>query len=295
LAGATVRLVQHGSPRPGGVTSADGAVSVETQAPGGEYTVVVTRPASKQHPYGYLLVKRLRVDEDTAVALAPRTGGQGGDPAAVVELALDRVSEEHQAWTYLRHELTAPVGFAFGPGKVVATVGAYELRHVHEVAGFERDWWALSDVRKANFPAATGYRQRFGGPAGVNLTATAKGTSLTATWSVTDAHRVPFTVMAHTPLRSEVPAPVPPPAVAALADLPSVVLARAPEPEEAVLRLFDPTGTQLHAGGLRWDRREVTRELSAPVAAGRYRLELSVTSDGYSPNGLTGTTECTVG
>ncbi len=291
LRGATVRLVEGGTPRPGGVTAANGAVSVEPQTADREYTVVVTRAATRHDP-AYLLVKRLRVDRDTTVALSPRLRARGGDPVAELDLRLDELGGEHQAWTYLRPASTAPTGFAFAPGKVVASTGAYELRQVHRIGGFERDWWAVSDVQEADFGKQT-YRRTFGGRAHASVTGSYASGTVTTTWSVTDAHRNPFAVMAHTPLRDTVPAAVPPPATAAIGDLPKVVLARAPQQEELVLRLYDGAGAVLHAGGVGWSQREVTREVGA-LPAGTYRVQLTAATGGYSPGELVTETRFTV-
>ena len=285
LRGATVQLVAQGSPRPGGVTDRNGAVTAESQFGSGVYTIVVTRPTDRHQP-GYLLVKQVRVDHDTTVTLAPRTRGRGGDSAALLDLRLDKTSDTHEAWTYLRHELTAPVGFAFAPGQVVATTGAYELREVHEVPGFERDWWAVSDVQQADFGERTTYRRTFGGAATATLTATG-GPTLSATWSVTDAHGNPFALMTHTPLRAGgVAAPTPPPATLDLADLPRMIRARATQPEEVILRVYDASGTQVAGGGLTWEQRQFTRDMTG-LPAGEYRVELSVATGEYPPGQLT--------
>jgi hypothetical protein len=91
--------VTNGSPRPGGTTAGDGTATAEAQEADHDHTLVVTRPASGREPYGYLLVRRLHLDEDTSVALSPTVHGHGGDPAAMLDLRLDRTGKDHRAWT----------------------------------------------------------------------------------------------------------------------------------------------------------------------------------------------------
>lgn len=274
LPGATVRFVDDGSARPGGVTGRDGVAVVETQTGSGEYTMVVTRAATRSEP-GYLLVKRVRVERDVSVSL-----GRGSVTEA--DLSVDQVSENHETWTYLRHSEVDGVGFAFPTGRLVVSTGVYSVRHLHVVAGFERSWLAVSDTRSVDFSKRG--RLRYGGKARAELTASPEG----VTWAVTDAHGIPFSVMARTPLRgSGTTVGITPPATYALDDLTRLSWL-AGEPEEIVLRVYDTEGTQVRGGGVDWAQRQVPL---TDLPAGDYRVDLTVSTGGYPPGSVSATTQ----
>ncbi|TDE01490.1 S8 family serine peptidase [Jiangella asiatica] len=283
LAGAAVSLVDGDRLARVATTGADGGVSFETTTASGSYTVVVHRPGTTADPTGYLLTQPVTVDDDTEVEMSAEQG------TAVLDLRLDQAATGHQALTYLRPETTGPHGFAFAPGPVVVTRGGYDLRHVHQVAGFERSWLGVSDV-VAGVDVDADATHRFGGPGAASLTAAMDtGTQFTTGWSVTDAHGIPFSVMTLGELDPARPASPAVPRHAVLEDLPATV--RVGPPAEVVLRMYDASGRQVHGGGLAWDQRRLTRDLNTITGTvdRRYRLELEIEAGPYPPAEITAT------
>ncbi|TDE01492.1 S8 family serine peptidase [Jiangella asiatica] len=282
LAGATVELLAGDELVDVGSTDAAGTLTFETTAPDAEYTVVVRRPATADHPYEYLLLEPVRVATDTTLAVRPDAAAD-----AVLDLTLDRVGDWHQAATYLRHELTGTLGFAVAPGTVVATAGGYDLRHVHAVTGFERDWWSVSAVEALDLTEPRRHAHEYGGPAEAVLDVVQdERTQWTATWAVTDAHGHPFALMAETELR---PWDGLPDAVV-LDQLPDLVAGEAPYEADAVLRVNAPLGEQIFGTGLDWDEATVSLDvdaMTADVRHGRYEVSLDVDTGGYRPGDLT--------
>lgn len=280
MEGASVELVHDGDIMPVGTTDADGTVAFEAPFADSDVTVVVRRGATDDHPLGYLLQRPERINADGTITLRPRTLAEGpGEQAAwnqsaILDLQVEPVADTHQAWTYLRSDLTAPHGFAVEPGPVVATIGTYEARHVHAITELERDWWYASDIVAPDLQDPTDVVHTFGGPAEATLEVTSgEGTQFTADWAVSDGNGLPFTIAATTDLRPFAEAP----AWQVLEDIPGWVSGLSPNDAEVLLRLLDPDGTPVHAGGVGWDERSVTRDLADlvdEVVPGTYTLRL---------------------
>lgn len=294
LADATVELVTaDGELVPVGTTDADGTLSFESVGVDEEVTVVVRRAATADQP-AYLLQRPVRIRADGGLVFEPRTLAEVGatagayDLSAVLDLQATPVSPDHQVWTYLRSELSAPYGFAFAPGKVVATIGTYDALHVHAFEGLSRDWWFASEIiAPLELLDPTGVTHELAGPAAASLDITqGDGTEFTATWAVTDAAGNPFDVALATDLGpfAEVDDS------AVLEEIGATLRGEAPNESEVLMRLVDPSGTVVHEGGVSWDERAVTRDLADlvdEVQDGTYTLELEVDMGPYVPGTVT--------
>jgi hypothetical protein len=289
LAGAQVHVTRGNGEMLGvGTTDAHGLASFSSPIVAGEYQIVVRRPATGTHPFAYLLTRRVRVDDDLTVKLAPATGDAGAraeaaDRAATITLRADSAGTRHSSVTYLRNAMTAGFAFGFDPGRVVVSAGDYEVRHVHRAAAAERDTWGLSQIRTVSFDAAAEQTLAYGGPAAATLSATlSQGGTLTGRWSVTDAHGNPFALFARTELR-----PLASIAAITLEDLPLVVAGAAPETTEVVLRVRDRKGKQVAGTGLRWPGGEFTVTVPGIDRRGTYDLTLTAGLDAYAPGTVT--------
>ncbi|TDE01491.1 S8 family serine peptidase [Jiangella asiatica] len=281
LPGATVELVDPSGEwlMPLGGTDAAGRLTFEPPVAGDH--VVVVRDAE------HLLVEPVTVTGDEALDLRPDVAG-----LAAVDLRLDSIGGGHTAVSYLRHELTGALGFPFPAGTVLVTPGRYDVQHVHTVRAFEHDSWAVSAV--APLPAATAGATStvsFGGPAVAAATATVAGTQLTIDWSVTDAHGLVFVSMGEPgPRRAPAGATV-------LEDVTGLLTGAGARETEVVIRLFGPSGAQLHGGGVGWGEGTLTRDLTSyadPVPAGTYRVTLTAETGGYPPGELVATARARV-
>ncbi|MFI7673211.1 carboxypeptidase regulatory-like domain-containing protein [Actinophytocola sp. NPDC049390] len=286
LRGAAVSLVQNGFPVPFGVTDEAGQVTAEVpvERTSVEVTAIVSTPPARRSP-GYLLTAPVRVDgRDVEISLTPRTGRRAGSNAAVLELVPDRASAEHDPLTYLSPAQLAPAAaVAMPPGQVVVSTGEYRLRHAYRVGLPEREWWALSVPSTERLAEPRRYKVNFGGAPTIDLNVARDAgspTAFTVDWSVVDGTGVAFDFLARGPLRYTGPVTSPAlPSHTIAFEVPALVQARAPRREDVVLRVFDPTGTQVAAGGLPWDQHEITRDLAnwvADVPPGEYRVELTV-------------------
>lgn len=291
LAGATVSLVRDGYPVPFGVTGQDGRVTAEL--PVADATAVVSKaPAGKSS--GYLLTAPVRAgDGDVEVTLAPQTGNRD---TAVLDLLPRKGTAS--SLTYVSPAFAPAVAVAVPPGQVVVTLGEYTLRHAYRITRPEREWWALSATRSAHLTEAKRYKTEFGGATTVTLHATrgATPTAVTLDWSVTDAGGVAYDVIARGPLGS--PAPPSLPSVTLASEVAALVGARAPRREDVIVRVYDPTGRQITAGGLAWDQPSVDRDLTAwlsDVPPGQYRFDVAVGADDSPFGPLTATTSVALG
>ncbi|MCT2586364.1 S8 family serine peptidase [Actinophytocola gossypii] len=301
LAGATVELIADGQVRPLGTTDAEGNLSFEIPAPVGRYTLVVRKPTPADGGAGYLLHREITVIDDEAISFAPRVlaGGSAGaqsigdDFAVRANIELDAADARHTGSVFLRPSGTAPHGYRYEPGTLIATLDRYEAVTVHQVQHLEQDWFVPSTVVGGLDwidPFDTGFS--FGGPAAVTVgdVTVAEDGQASVDWSVTDAHGVPFaTVMA-----SDVRPFLSLPERAALEDVEGLVRAAAPNELKPILRLFAPDGTPVRAGSVEWDARPFTFTLDPATPDGAYRLALDVDTGGYSGD-LTGEATLQVG
>lgn len=300
LAGATVELIDEGTVRPLGTTGADGTLSFEIPDPVGRYTLVVRKPTPAGGGDAYLLHREITVIDDDVVTFAPRvlaggaaTLGIGDDFAVRADIELDAADARHTGSVFLRPAATAPYGYRYEPGTLVASLDRYEAVTVHQVSHLEQDWFLPSTVVGGLDwidPFDTSFS--FGGPASVSLGDVTVGEDGQATvdWSVTDAHGLPFaTVMA-----SDVRPFLTLPQRAALEDVEGLVRAAAPNELKPILRLFDPAGTPVRAGSIDWDARPYTFTLDPDTPNGAYRLGLDVDTGGYSGD-ITGDATLQVG
>ncbi|MBB4905126.1 S8 family serine peptidase [Actinophytocola algeriensis] len=299
LGGATVELIAGGAVRPLGTTDAAGRLSFEIPDPVGRYTVVVRRPTPEGGGDAYLLHREITVIDDDTVSFAPRVLASGarasvGENFAVrANIALDAADARHTGSVFLRPEGTAPHGYRYEPGTLVATLDRYEAVTVHSVAHLEQDWFLPSTVVGGlDWVDPYDVSFSFGGPAQVSVGDVVAGADGQATvdWSVTDAHGVPFaTIMA-----SDVRPFLTLPERAALEDVEGLVRAAVPNELKPVLRLFAPDGTPVRAGAVDWDARPFTFTLAPGTPDGAYRLALDVDTGGYSGD-LTGEASLRVG
>src|SRR5690606_981432 len=93
-------------------------------------------------------------------------------------LAAASVDPQHSALVYLRPATTAPWGYAYPAGTVVATLDRYEAVAVHKVTRLERDWWLPSEIiRDLDWIDPFDVTFAFGGDAEVRLAAAREGTT----------------------------------------------------------------------------------------------------------------------
>lgn len=293
MAGATVELVDDGRRIPVGTTDADGRLTFETTRADATYTLVVRRAAAADHERAYLLTQREHVDADRSIEVVPRTGvgelsaSEDGHQVALVDLAADPPADASvvgdQSWVYLRHPLTGPHGFAFEPGRLATTVAQepFEAVNVQVASHLARDWWTVSRVvDDLRWHDPVRYRYRFGGPPTPSLAAEfGDNTTFQVDWGVADGHAHPLQAIRKTPLRSFQPASVAVPETLPLENVAGMVTGQAPEAAEVILRLSDPEGAPIHAGGVSWGQWQLTRELAdltSHVVDGVYPLTLEI-------------------
>jgi hypothetical protein len=301
LAGATVELIDGATVRAVGTTSADGTLSFEIPHPVGRYTLVVRRAATGDAP-AYLLHRVITVIDDDAVTFAPRVlaGPSGLGTAAIGEnfavratLELERSDNRHTASVYLRPATTAPHGYKFAPGQLIATLDTYEAVTVHEVRHLEQDWFLPSQVVGGlNWIDPYDTRFTFGGPASVELGDVTTGPDGTTTvnWSIVDGHGRPFETVIATNVRPFLTLPERTP----LESIEGIVRTAGPNELKPILRLFDPAGTPVRAGSIEWDAQPFTFTLAPETPAGLYRLVLDADTGGYSGD-VSGTAPLRIG
>ncbi|MGH3747727.1 MAG: S8 family serine peptidase, partial [Micromonosporaceae bacterium] len=140
LADAVVELIDDGAVAPIGRTDSDGEISFEIPDAIGEYTLVVRRDRADSDSEAYLLHQVITVIDDKGVTLSPRvlsgskdTPETGDDLSTRVDLDLDTVNQDHTGWAYLRPSATAPYGYGFTPGDLIASVDTYQAVTVNRV------------------------------------------------------------------------------------------------------------------------------------------------------------------
>ncbi|PSL43688.1 subtilisin family serine protease [Saccharothrix carnea] len=300
LAGAVVELISGGQVRGLGKTDGAGRLSFEIPDTVGRYTLVVRKPTPEGGGDAYLLHRQITVIDDDVVTFAPRvlaggarTSSIGENFAVRADIALDAADARHTGSVFLRPSGTAPHGYRYEPGTLVATLDRYEAVTVHSVRHLEQDWF-LPSTKVGGLDWTTPYDVpfAFGGPAKVSLGDVVVGADGKATvdWSVTDAHGVPFATVMASALRPFLTLPD----RAALEDVEGLVRAAAPNELKPVLRLFAPDGTPVRAGSINWNARPYAFTVDPGTAHGSYRLALDVDTGGYSGD-LTGEARLRVG
>ncbi|WP_447007352.1 S8 family serine peptidase [Saccharothrix isguenensis] len=299
LAGATVELISAGQLRSLGKTDGAGKLSFEIPDTVGRYTLVVRKPTPGGGGDAYLLHRQITVIDDDAISFAPRVlasrqaASVGENFAVRTNIALDAADQRHTGSVFLRPSATAPHGYRYEPGTLVATLDRYEAVTVHSVKHLEQDWF-LPSTKVGGLDWTTPYDVpfAFGGPAKVAVGDVVVGADGKATvdWSVTDAHGVPFATVMASAVRPFLALPE----RAALEDVEGLVRAAAPNELKPVLRLFAPDGTPVRAGSINWNARPHTFAVEPGTPNGAYRLALDVDTGGYS-GGLTGEAKLRVG
>lgn len=286
LAGATVELIQNGGRLPAGVTDDAGRLTFDAPAATGRYTLVVRRPKTGDSD-AYLLHRVITVIDDDEVVFAPRvlaggtrTSAVGENFAARVNLALRSVDAQHSAQVYLRPATTAPWGYAYPTGRVVATLDSYEAVAVHRVARLEQDWWLPSEIiRGLDWVDPFDVTFAFGGRATVKLAASGQegGAKVRVDWDVTDASGHPYATVLATGVRpfADLPDVLP------LENVVAAVRGEAPQEQLPILRFFAPDGTPLRAGSIGWNAQPFSFDVADP-RPGRYRVALELNTGGYS-------------
>jgi subtilisin family serine protease len=301
LAGATVELIVNGQVRPLGTTDAGGKLSFEIPDTVGRYTLVVRKPTPSGGGDAYLLHREITVIDDDAISFAPRVLAGGAAAAASIgenfavraTIDLDAADARHTGSVFLRPEGTAPHGYRYEPGTLVATLDRYEAVTVHSVQHLEQDWFLPSTVVGGlDWINPYDVSFSFGGPAEVTVGDVVAGEDGQATvdWSVTDAHGLPFATVMASDVRPFLTLPERTP----LEDVEALVRAAVPNELKPVLRLFAPDGTPVRAGSVNWNARPFTFTLAPGTPDGAYRLALDVDTGGYSGR-LTGEAKLRVG
>lgn len=287
LAGATVELIADGQVRSLGTTGADGKLTFEIPDPVGRYTLVVRRPTGADGSPGYLLHREITVIDDESISFAPRVlagsaaAGVGDNFAVRATIDLDSTDERHSGSVYLRPSGTAPHGYRYQPGTLIASLDRYEAVAVHEVLHLEQDWLMPSRVVGGLDwidPFDTTFS--FGGAPTVSLgdVTVGEGGRTTVPWSVTDAHGLPFATV----LASDVRPFYTLPDRAALESVEGLLRAAVPNELKPVLRLFDPAGKPLRAGSIGWNAQPYTFTFDPNAPDGEYRVKLDVATGGYA-------------
>lgn len=289
LADATVELISGATVKALGRTDAQGKLSFEIPDTVGRYTLVVRKPTPADGGDAYLLHRQITVIDDDTVTFAPRVlasgsaaaNGVGDDFAVRTEISLDSDDARHTGSVFLRPSGTAPHGFRYQPGTLIASLDRYEAVTVHEVRHLEQDWFLPSRVVGGlNWidPFDTSFT--FGGDATVSLGDVTVGEDGKATvdWSVSDAHGLPFATVMATDVRPFLTLPE----RAALEDVEGLVRAAAPNELKPILRLFDPNGTPVRAGSVNWNAQPYTFTVDPATPDGAYRLALDLDTGGYS-------------
>ena len=287
LAGATVELIAGGTLRPIGRTDDQGRIDFEIPDPTGTYTVVIRRPATDEGGPAYLLHRQVTIIDDGELRFAPRvlpsapeTASIGSDLSARVDLDLDNADARHGGMVFVRPASTAPYGFQFAPGSLVATLDHYEALTVHEVSHLEQDWWLPSRVLTGvEWVDPLDVSFRFGGAPRVELadTTAGEGGAVTVDWRVTDGYGHPFATVLATDVRPFVALPD----VVELEQVEGLLRAAVPNELKPVLRLFDPDGVPVRAGSINWNAQPYQFTLAPGTPDGRYRLVLESSTGGY--------------
>ena len=299
LAGAVVELIRDGQVRGLGKTDDAGKLSFEIPDTVGRYTLVVRKPTSAGSD-AYLLHRRITVIDDDVVSFAPRVLAGAAQASSIGEnfavranIALDAADARHTGSVFLRPTGTAPHGYRYEPGVLVATLDRYEAVTVHSVRHLEQDWF-LPSTKVGGLDWSTPYDVpfKFGGPAKVSVGDVVVGADGKAAvdWSVTDAHGVPFATVMASAVRPFLSLPE----RAALEDVEGLVRAAAPNELKPILRLFAPDGTPVRAGSINWNARPYAFTVDPGTPNGAYRLALDVDTGGYSGD-LTGEARLRVG
>jgi hypothetical protein len=288
LAGATVELLDGGAVVPVGKTDEQGRIAFEIPDPTGSYTLVVRRDQTAGGGPGYLLHRPVTVDTDSEVGFAPQVlASSGGAEVAGTEnlavrarLNLDQTDARHSASVFVRPAGTAPYGYRYAPGTLIATLAEYEAVAVHAVSHLEQDWWLPSEVVGGiGWTEPHDVTLAFGGAASVDLVSATVSASrqMTVGWRATDAYGHQFATVLATDVRPFVTLP----AVVKLEDIEGLLRAAVPNELKPILRLSDRRGVPVRAGSIEWDARPYTFDLGSGVPDGRYQLELEVATGGY--------------
>ena len=287
LAGATVELLDGEAVVSLGRTDDVGRLAFEIPDPVGSYTLVVRRDRTADGP-AYLLHRRVTIIDDVPVAFTPRVlaggasapGSVGENLAVRADLRLDRADDRHTASVFVRAAATAPYGYRYAPGALVATLDRYEAVAVHEVRHLEQDWWLPTTVLGGvdwTEPFDTTFAVGGGALAAVNDVDVADDGRVTVGWDVTDGHGNPFATVLASDLRPFVTLP----AMVRLESIEGLLRAGVPNELKPVLRLFDPSGAPVRAGTVDWSARPYSFTLAAGTPDGRYRLSLESNTGGY--------------
>jgi len=108
-----------------------------------------------------------------------------------------------------------------------------------------------------------------------------EGGNVRVDWDVTDAHGRPFATVRASNVRPFANQAVDLPDVLQLENVLAAVVAKAPNEQPPILRLFAPDGTPLRAGSIPWNAQPYMFQVSNPVA-GTYRVGLDMNTGTYS-------------
>ncbi len=280
LSGASVELIDNGAVVGVGATGADGTLSFEIPDAAGDYTLVVRRGHVTAGDTAYLLHRKITVTDDRAVTFAPDVAGSGEDAAVRADLRLEKVNADHTAQVFVRPSGTAPYGYGYDPGALVATADSYEAVLAHRVNLAEQEWWLPSRiVGGLDWTAAGDQSFGFGGTprAAVSKVSLAGDGQVTVDWGVTDGYGRPFATVLSGDVRPFRALPE----LVELERIEALIRADASHEQKPLLRLYDPTGTQVRAGSIEWSAQPYSFALDADATGGQWGLALEAGVGGY--------------
>ncbi|MQA27033.1 MAG: S8 family serine peptidase [Micromonosporaceae bacterium] len=280
LTGATVELIDDGAVVGVGSTGADGTLSFEIPDVSGDYGLVVRRAHINNGDEAYLLHRAITVNDDRSVTFAPQASGSGADAVARTDLRLTKVNADHTAQVFVRPTSTAPYGYGYQPGTLIASTDTYEAVIAHRVNLREQDWWLPSQIVSGlDWTGSGDTAFAFGGTpsADISEVSISEDGQVSVDWSVTDAHGRPF----ETVLSGDVRPFADLPEVVELEQIEALVRAKASNEQKPILRLYDPTGEQARAGSIEWDAQPYTFALDADATGGQYGVGLEAGAGGY--------------
>jgi subtilisin family serine protease len=268
MEGATVEMVHDGEVLPGGTTDEGGVATFDAPASISEFTIVVRRDATENHPQAYLLTRAVTTVRDTTYTIKPMNYD-----TSIVDLGFDAAANRHTGMTYVSPDAVAPWAFAQKPGPLVVTPGNYETLDVHEIDALDSLWWYPSVRSQRDWNRPQGYVHDFGGPLETvaNDVRGQQAPTVSFDWKVTDGHGNSLaTVLESGPTEF---------ALGDVEDIGTIVdsLRSDAEREHLVrLRLFEPSGLDIRAGTIAWNAQPFEFDIDPATAVpGEYGLRLT--------------------
>ena len=269
MEGATVELVHEGAVLPGGTTDANGVTTFDAPASISEFTIVVRRDATEDHPRAYLLTRDVTTVRDVTYRFTPRDYD-----TSAVDLGFESAASRHSGVTYVSPDSVAPWAFVQQPGELIVTPDDYASLDVHEIDALDALWWYPSAQTESDWNRPQGYAHDFGGAFETHASDVRgqQAPAVSFDWNVTDGHgNALATVLEGEPNEF---------AVGDVVDIDTIVdtlRADAAREYDPRLRLFDPSGLDIRAGTIDWVAQPFEFDIDpATVEPGEYGLRLTV-------------------